>query len=96
MALQHALAGSKVLPLFSNFSSADLQNYQTVKREILSFYSLTAEDYKRKVLTATQEKSETFRQYVRRVETCVVDGKRRYSRRSHTKDLKNFYLKKTP
>ena len=59
VALQQGLVNSKAMVLFSQFSSDDLKDYQMVKTEILKFYSLTAEEYKKKVMVARQEKNET-------------------------------------
>ena len=68
VALQQGLVSSKALSLFANFDEEHLANYEEIKKEILSFFHLSPEEYRLKVINAKQETGETFRQYVKKVE----------------------------
>ena len=67
VALQQGLANSKAMSIFAHFSVEELKNYAAVKKELLTFFSLTTEEYRKRVLNAKQNPNETFRQYAKRI-----------------------------
>ena len=87
------MASSKVLSLFDNFNTDDLKDYQLVKKEILQFYALNPDAYKKKVLTAKQETGESFRQYVKRVQRWCSRWQDPLLKEKTYEQLKEFYLK---
>ena len=93
VALQQGLVSSKALSLFANFDEEHLANYEEIKKEILSFFHLSPEEYRLKVINAKQETGETFRQYVKKVERWWKRWVEAELQDKTYDALKEFYLK---